>query len=471
MESIIYYNKTITIFLSTKVMKTIQSLIPIILLVGCGEKAQDTDAICPAPIAEAGADISISLGQAASLNGADSEFCDRYADQIAFTWDFVSIPSDSSINNSALSDNQSPTAITPAFIPDVVGEYVVSLQISDGENVSNEDFVVLSVQAGNAAPNADCGGAYSAEIGQLVTLDGSSSIDPEGQILSYEWSLSGPTCSALGSSDIYNGANVQPSFVPDCDGMFIISLVVNDGSQWSEPAICAVDVASQNRTPIADAGDSQNHGGCAQDTISLNAYGSYDLDGDPLTYRWSVLSVPADSTATDANFSSTTSPEAGFTWDVSGTYSFQLQVFDGVLWSAPDVVTHVIGNLEENIRPIANAGENQTVSVSASCDSGSSYSSATCSDCPETSFEISAAASIDPNGDVLQYTWTETTGTLEGIAGTLVSPSSAVTEVIIPPQAPDSVNSTLSFEFELEVEDCERDDTDDVIITYTCTGN
>ena len=131
----------------------------------------------------------------------------------------------------------------------------------------------------------------------------------------------------------------------------------------------------------------------------------------------------------------------------------------------------MIGELEQNIRPIANAGEDQIVNVSASCDSATSYSSATCSDCPETTFEITAAASIDPNDDVLQYSWVETTGTLESVAGTLVSPSSAVTEVVIPPQAPNSSTSTLSFEFELEVEDCERSDTDDVNITYTCTGN
>jgi len=452
-------------------MKILLSLLPVALLLGCGEKIQDTDAACSAPVAEAGSDLVVSLGQAANVNATESVYCEKNADNVVFTWDFVSIPSDSSINNSAFSDNQSPTAVNPAFIPDVVGEYVVSLKVDDGESSSNEDFVVISVQAGNVAPTANCGGGYAAEIGQLVTLDGSVSIDPEGQTLSYDWSLSGPSCSSLTSSDIFNGANSNPSFVPDCDGVFIISLVVNDGSQWSVPAICSVDVASQNRIPIADAGESRNHGGCAETTIGLNGYGSYDLDGDPLTYRWSTLAVPADSTATDANLTSTTSPDSGFTWDVSGTYSFQLQVYDGILWSAPDVVTHVIGDIDQNIRPIANAGEDQTVNASASCDSATSYSSATCSDCPETIFEISAAASIDPNDDVLSYMWTETTGTLESVAGSLVSPSSAVTEVVIPPQAPNSSTSTLSFEFELEVQDCERTDDDDVSVTYTCTGN
>jgi hypothetical protein len=448
-------------------------LLPFLILFGCGEKVtQDTDSQCVAPVAEAGSDVVANLGQPVTLDAADSAWCSQYAESLSFTWSFSSVPSDSSVNDSALSDNRSPTAINPTFIPDVVGEYVISLRLDDGTNVSAEDFVVVSVQAGNLSPIADCGGAYSGEIGGLVTLNGQSSMDPEGQYLTYDWSLSGPVCSSLTSADIYNGSNDKPSFVPDCDGMFIVSLVVNDGSQWSDPAICSVDVASNNRTPIADAGESQDLGGCANSSLPLNGFGSYDLDGDPLTYAWSVVTAPTESTASDASFSSTSAAVTSFTWDVPGTYTFQLQVYDGSLWSAPDVVSYTIGDIAQNNRPIANAGENQSVTASGSCESSSSYSSASCSDCPETRFELSAAASLDPNEDALTYEWSETTGTLETINGTLLSSSSAITEVVVPPQeASTTSNTTYSFEFELEVQDCERSDSDNVIITYTCSGN
>ena len=445
----------------------------LLVLFGCGQKTTlDTDNQCLAPVAEAGSDVVTNLGQPVTLDAADSDWCSQYTEGLTFTWSFSSVPSDSSVNDSALSDNRSPTAINPTFIPDVVGEYVLALRLDDGTNVSAEDFVIVSVQAGNLVPTADCGGAYSGEIGGLVTLNGQSSMDPEGQILTYDWSLSGPSCSTLSSSDIYNGSNDKPSFVPDCDGMFIVSLVVNDGSQWSEPAICSVDVASNNRIPISDSGESQDLGGCADSSLSLNGYGSYDLDGDMLTYAWSVVSVPTESTTTNANFSSTSTPVTGFGWDVPGTYTFQLQVYDGALWSAPDVVSYTIGDIAQNNRPIANAGENQSVTASGNCESSSSYSSASCSDCPETRFELSAAASIDPNDDALNYEWSETTGTLETINGALLSPSSAITEVVIPPQqASATSNTTFSFEFDLEVQDCERNDSDNVIITYTCSGN
>ena len=454
-------------------MKHVLKYILPLAIVACGEKStQDSDSQCVAPTAEAGSDIVQSLGQAVALNGAESTWCSTNAEDIGFLWEFASVPSDSSVNDSVLTDNQSPTAITPSFVPDVVGEYVLSLRIDDNGILSAEDFVIISVEAGNIAPVADCGGEYSAKVGSMVTLNGQNSSDPEGQVLTYDWSLSGPSCSTMTSSSIYNGSNVQPSFVPDCDGVFIVSLIVNDGSQWSDPAICSVNVASTNRPPIANAGESQNLGGCAPSSISLNGFGSYDLDGDQLTYLWSVLSSPTDSTVSDTSFSSSSAPVPEFTWDVAGSYMIQLQVYDGDQWSAPDVMTLTIGDIAQNNRPIANAGDNQVVSVSGSCESSSSYSAGSCSDCPETTVDLSAAESLDPNGDALQYSWSETTGTLDAIGGSLVSSSAAVTEVVIPAQAASiSSNTSYSFEFELLVEDCENSDDDTVTLTYTCSGN
>lgn len=443
-----------------------------LFLVSCVATAPDQTGPCLNPIAEAGDDIVTSLGQSVTVSAADSIWCVQYKEKITYNWSFSSVPSDSSVNDSSLSDNRSITAVSPTFVPDVVGEYVLALQIDDSNTISAEDFVIISIQAGNLAPTANCGGPYSGEIGSLVTLNGNTSNDPEGQALSYSWSLSAPECSTLDSSSIYNGANSKSNFVPDCDGTYVVSLVVNDGSQWSDPAICSVDVGSDNRAPIANAGDSQSLGGCAPSSISLNGYGSYDLDGEPLTYAWSLVSAPVDSAASDSSFSSTGSPTPSFTWDVPGTYTLQLQVYDGHTWSAPDVVSLSIGDIAQNIRPIANAGENQLITASAGCSSSSAYSASTCSDCPETRFELSAASSFDPNQDPLSYSWSETTGTLETIQGEIVSPSAAVTEVVVPPQSATlTTHTTFTFEFDLVVEDCERSDDDSVVITYTCSGN
>ena len=50
--------------------------------------------------------------------------------------------------------NRSIAAMSPQFTPDVIGDYVVSLQVSDGLSVSDADFIVIDVVASDATPTA-----------------------------------------------------------------------------------------------------------------------------------------------------------------------------------------------------------------------------------------------------------------------------------------------------------------------------
>jgi hypothetical protein len=240
-----------------------------------------------------------------------------------------------------------------------------------------------------------------------------------------------------------------------------VSVVVSDGNQWSEPAICSVDVASENRKPTADAGKTETYGGCANNPFQLNGHGSYDADGDILTYSWSLVSSPVDSTASDANFDDHSLSTPYFTWDLNGEYTFQLQVNDGVAWSAPDLVSIFIGELSDNNTPIANAGDSLQLEVSANCQD-TSYSS-DCTDCTALTIILDGSGSMDINGDLLSYSWTESSGVLG-----IVTPNSAVTSAIVPTQTP---GTTLSFDVNLEVSDCERSDSDLMTIDYSCTSN
>ena len=106
----------------------------------------------------------------AALDAQASTWCESRVDDVVMTWSFVSVPAASSVTDAVLSDNLSNTALAPEFLPDVVGEYVLSLNISDGQVSSNQDFVVVTSYAGDAPPTADCGGEYSGMIGEVVTL-------------------------------------------------------------------------------------------------------------------------------------------------------------------------------------------------------------------------------------------------------------------------------------------------------------
>ncbi len=431
-----------------------------------GDQKADTADPCDAPVAVAGADLNLKLGEPAVLDGSASTFCGEHgAATRTFGWTLETIPTDSSIDISALSDNRTATAVTPNFVPDVTGDYTVALVVSDPAGDSAPDYVVVRVAVGDDSPIANCGTNLSGELGETFTFDASASTDPEGARLEYFWSLSGaPACSELDSENIYNSGGPSPTLVPDCDGVYSVSLVVSDGLQYSEAAICYAEVRDDDRAPVADAGDNKEFGVCADNPFELNGWGSYDPDADELTYQWSIARLPSESTATESNFDDRTSPEPKFTWDVPGTYIFQLEVHDGYEWSPPDLVVYTVDGDAENASPVANAGEDVSIDKEVDCESTSYVW--TCPDCKGTDIELDGSASFDPDGDEVAYTWSEGTGSV-----TFANRYSALTDLFLPDQPAEyGVTSTVVYEVSLEVADCESSDTDSLNVTFECTG-
>jgi PKD domain len=209
--------------------------------------------------------------------------------------------------------------------------------------------------------------------GQTITLDGSSSFDPEGDPLTYSWSLSAPAGSA---AVLANPDSVRPTFTVDRDGDYVVQLIVNDGRLNSAPDIAIF--SSNNVGPVANAGPDQG-GKAPGSPITLNGSGSSDANGDPLTYSWS-LSTPAGSAAVLAN---PTSVRPNFTIDRDGDYIAQLIVHDGTVPSTPDSVT-ITSN---NVAPVANAGPDQGGAA------------------PGSTITLDGIGSSDANGDPLTYSW------------------------------------------------------------------
>lgn len=99
-------------------------------------------------------------------------------------------------------------------------------------------------------------------------------------------------------------------------------------------AVCGVLPAlAENVVPVANAVPDQRDKALGT-LITLDGSVSSDVNGDPLTYRWS-LSSPAGSAAVLAN---PTSVMPTFIVDRAGIYTAQLIVHDGTLSSAPDSV-------------------------------------------------------------------------------------------------------------------------------------
>jgi hypothetical protein len=284
---------------------------------------------------------------------------------VSFAWRFIERPTGSAAE---LSD---PTLPDPTFGVDLPGDYTLELSVRRGMVLGSPDTVTISTY--NGPPVADAGTDQTAYLGQPVMLDGSNSSDVDGDPLGYLWQLiSAPAGS---TSQLENVSSLHPSLTVDLPGAYVIELVVSDAQSSGDPD--RVKVTTINSPPVADAGPDQTV--FVNDQVMLDASGSSDVDGDLLSYHWTLDVLPEGSSA-QLSYPDTLTPS--FSVDQSGSYQAQLIVNDGTIDSTPDTVTITTANSP----PVAHAGEDLTL-----------YSG--------DSALLDGAASTDVDGDELSYFW------------------------------------------------------------------
>ena len=199
---------------------TSSALALILVASGCDKKSTETHAPSSAkqapqvqvkfntpPVANAGNDLIVRVGEVITLNGTQSSDPDH--DLMTFTWTQTEGPTVELIN----ADTLSPSFVAPASKKPLA----FSLVVNDGQADSEVDTVNVTIS--NRAPTANAGRTIIAKRGSIVSLDGGGSADPDADDITYKWEQ------VYGQIVNIEGANTAfPTFtMPDASGILIFA--------------------------------------------------------------------------------------------------------------------------------------------------------------------------------------------------------------------------------------------------------
>ena len=236
-------------------------------------------------------------------------------DNDPLTYTIITMPT-----SGELTGNAPDLTYTPN--PNFYGSDTLTFKANDGQADSNPATVSITVNAVNDAPVANAGldqtvpDADGNEV-ETVTLDGSASYDPDGSISLYEW-IEGTT--VLGTEAV-----ISYDFSV---GTYTVTLTVTDNEGVSASDQTVITVIA-NEAPVADAGPDQS--AYVGDTVNFDGSGSYDPDGEIVSYEWDFGDGGTASGAIVSHI-----------YETAGTYVAILTVTDnGDLTDSDDVVVIV----------------------------------------------------------------------------------------------------------------------------------
>lgn len=102
-----------------------------------------------APIADAGLDQAVSLGNVANLDASGSNDPDAQPQQLSYQWSFASVPASSTLVDIDIVNSTSAAA---SFTPDVTGIFMLRVDVSDG---ADSDFDEVQITVGLSDSDGD----------------------------------------------------------------------------------------------------------------------------------------------------------------------------------------------------------------------------------------------------------------------------------------------------------------------------
>ncbi|MHA1545154.1 MAG: PKD domain-containing protein [Alphaproteobacteria bacterium] len=301
-----------------------------------------------APIAHAGPDRAVTVGEIITFNGYKST--DPDGNIVAYNWNF--------------GNGHTATGIRVQYAYPKAGRYVAILTVTDDSGLANAKVearvkVQVSFNA-NAPPLAVAGADVSAAIGQVVAFDAGQSSDEDGNLIAYSWNLGD------GAAD--KGLNVEHVYTKS--GTYKVTLSVRDDSGRPNDHVADQLTVRVNQPPVANAGPDQR---VTASVVRFNGAASGDADGKVTTYKWDF-----------GDGGSGTGPAPAHVYRRPGIYTIALTVGDDsgtIRNTATDTVEVLV-----NALPISDAGPQ----IAAA---------------PGEAIAFDGSGSLDPDGQIAGYDW------------------------------------------------------------------
>lgn len=123
----------------------------------------------------------------------------------------------------------------------------ITIRATDGlsNTADTNAFSITVATSSNTKPIAVAGNSFNLTTGEVALLDGSGSSDPDLDPITYLWSLQVPNGS---SATLSSTTSETPQFTTDVDGVYTVTLVVNDGTEDSDPSQLTVTATTPTYT-------------------------------------------------------------------------------------------------------------------------------------------------------------------------------------------------------------------------------
>ncbi len=372
-----------------------------------------------APLVSAGDDQNVLHGKKVTIIGTAS---DPDGDILDVKWEQIS----GTMVNFTQEQGRAGEYIISFIAPESLE--VLKFKLSATDLLAKaEDLVNINVTNSKPVANAGADISITATAKKTpVVLDGSKSLDPDGDAITFRWKLNGEL---LSTDAVYSTALEK--------GNYVFELEVSDGIDTS---VDAVNVEIRNAKPVANAGpDLFVASKGALTPVVLDGSLSYDPDEDPLTFTWKENgNTIAQGKVASVNLS-------------NGKHTIQLEVTDGTEYVTDELIVDVdvgppYGTIVLRVNPaelLANGTDKATVTSDPIKDENgttvkdNNLITVSCDICTVN------AQDADPNISGIQVTTKNGVITFEVQAGTVKGTAKISAQAVPPGTASGSVNLPL----------------------------